>query len=111
VIFSDNLSMEAGRYIDGQLLSYADAALAAIDAGCDLALLCNQSIGDGAPLDELLEDFGAARDAGRWSGGAASEARRRALLPRSASPSWSALADSSPYQGAMRLLSQGDLVE
>ncbi len=31
--------------IDGRLLSYTDAALAALDAGCDLALLCNQSIG------------------------------------------------------------------
>lgn len=111
VIFSDDLSMEAGRYIDGQLLSYADAALAAIEAGCDLALLCNQSIGDGAPLDALLKDFGAARDAGRWAGDAASEARRRALLPRSAAAPWSLLADSTPYQGARRLLSRSGLVE
>jgi beta-N-acetylhexosaminidase len=109
VIFSDDLSMEAGRYIDGQLLSYADAALAAIGAGCDLALLCNQSVSDGAPLDSLLSDFGTARDSGRWSGDAASEARRRALLPLSAAPSWAALADSAPYQGARRILSRGEL--
>jgi beta-N-acetylhexosaminidase len=51
VIFSDDLSMEAGRYIDGTLLSYADAALAAIECGLRPGLLCNQSIGDGAPLD------------------------------------------------------------
>ncbi|MEZ2299054.1 beta-N-acetylhexosaminidase [Variovorax sp. RCC_210] len=108
-IFSDDLSMEAGRYIDGQLLSYADAALAAIDAGCDLAMLCNQSVGDGAPLDSLLDGFGAARDTGRWVGDAASEARRRALLPPSAAPSWTELMGSAPYQGARRLLSRGDL--
>jgi beta-N-acetylhexosaminidase len=110
-IFSDDLSMEAGRYIDGKLLSYADAALAAIDAGCDLALLCNQSIGDGAPLDALLEDFGVARDAGRWVGDAASEARRRALLPRSAASSWPFLASSAEYLGARRMLSHGGLTE
>jgi beta-N-acetylhexosaminidase len=108
-IFSDDLSMEAGRYIDGQLLSYADAALAAIDAGCDLAMLCNQSIGDGAPLDSLLDGFGAARDMGRWVGDAASEARRRALLSPSAALSWAELTGSAPYQGARRLLSRGDL--
>jgi beta-N-acetylhexosaminidase len=102
VIFSDDLSMEAGRYIDGTLLSYADAALAAIEAGCDLALLCNQSIGDGAPLDALLKDFGAARDAGRW-GAMRQRGAPQALLPRSPATPWSSLANSTLYQGARRL--------
>ncbi len=75
-IFSDDLSMEAGRYIDGRLLSYTDAALAALAAGCDLAMLCNQCIGMGEPLEALLDGFSAAATAGRWQPVAASEARR-----------------------------------
>ena len=62
-IFSDDLSMEAARRIEGELMSYTEAALAALDAGCDLALLCNQSVGDGAP---------AGRTAGRHGRGACS---------------------------------------
>ncbi|SFP64005.1 beta-N-acetylhexosaminidase [Variovorax sp. 770b2] len=103
-IFSDDLSMEAGRYIDGQLLSFTDAALAALEAGCDLALLCNQSIGNGRPLDELLECFGAARAAGRWQADADSERRRRALLPSEAAPDWQALVASHGYRDAQRWL-------
>jgi beta-N-acetylhexosaminidase len=103
-IFSDDLSMEAGRYIDGRLLSYIDAALAALAAGCDLAMLCNQSIGDGAPLDELLDGFGAAAKAGRWRPVAAGEARRRALLPRSPALAWAALVASPAYGRALSQL-------
>jgi beta-N-acetylhexosaminidase len=103
-IFSDDLSMEAGRYIDGRLLSYTDAALAALDAGCDLAMLCNQSIGDGAPLDELLDGFGAAAQAGRWRPKAAGEARRRALLPPSPALAWDALVGSPAYGRALSQL-------
>ncbi|MGF6351824.1 beta-N-acetylhexosaminidase [Variovorax sp. W2I14] len=104
-IFSDDLSMEAGRYIDGELLSFAEAALAALDAGCDLALLCNQSIGDGAQLDELLEGFEAASHAKRWRPAAASEARRRSLLPEAPAPEWEALAASHVYKQARHALS------
>ena len=104
-IFSDDLSMEAGRYIDGRLLSYADAALAALAAGCDMALLCNQSIGDGAPLDELLGGFEAALAAGRWSPDEAGEARRLALIPKTPALAWDALAASPAYRRAQTLLS------
>ena len=106
-IFSDDLSMEAGRYIDGELLSFADAALAALGAGCDLALLCNQSIGEGRPLDEFLDGFEAAERAGRWQPGAearASEARRRGLLPQGGPVDWQALTRSRGYLDARRLL-------
>lgn len=103
-IFSDDLSMEAGRYIDGRLLSYTEAALAALDAGCDLAMLCNQSVGDGAPLDELLDGFGAAAQAGRWKPDAAGEARRRALLPQSPALAWDALVASPAYGRALSQL-------
>lgn len=104
VVFSDDLSMEAGRYIDGQLLSYTDAVLAALAAGCDLALLCNQSIGEGRPLDEMLDGFTAAAADGCWQGDAASEARRRSLLPGDEALDWRALTASSRYAQAQRLL-------
>jgi beta-N-acetylhexosaminidase len=104
-VFSDDLSMEAGRYIDGELLSYADAALAALDAGCDLALLCNQSIGSGRPLDELLDGLGTAARSGRWRPDANSEIRRRALLPGDATPvEWQTLVGSRGYGEALRRL-------
>jgi beta-N-acetylhexosaminidase len=108
-IFSDDLSMEAGRYIDGQLLSYADAALAALDAGCDLAMLCNQSIGEGRPLDELLDGFAVAARAGRWQADPRSEIRRRALLPESPSTDWNAMVDSEGYKGARQVLAKARL--
>ncbi|MGI4778508.1 MAG: beta-N-acetylhexosaminidase [Janthinobacterium lividum] len=104
-IFSDDLSMEAGRYIDGRVLSYANAALAALDAGCDMAMLCNQSIGDGAPLDELLADFEAACGTGRWRPEAASRARRTALLPKTPALDWSTLATSPMYRRSLKVLS------
>ncbi|RZI97164.1 MAG: beta-N-acetylhexosaminidase [Variovorax sp.] len=104
-VFSDDLSMEAARRIDGQLLSYTDAALAALDAGCDLALLCNQSVGEGAPLDELLAGMAAARRKGRWKPNAASEKRRRALLPASPAPGWDDLTATTAYRRAHELLS------
>ncbi|MBJ2156210.1 beta-N-acetylhexosaminidase [Variovorax sp. IB41] len=110
-IFSDDLSMEAGRYIDGELLSFTDAALAALDAGCDLAMVCNQSVGDGALLDGLLEGFGAAANAGRWQGRTASEMRRQSLRPQSPALNWAALTESAAYRGAKRLLPSADLKE
>ncbi|WP_454904137.1 beta-N-acetylhexosaminidase [Variovorax gossypii] len=103
-VFSDDLSMEAGRYIDGELLSYTDAALAALAAGCDVALLCNQSIGDGRVLDQFLDGFEAASRSGRWQPDADSEARRLALLPQEAAPDWDALSTSRTYRDARRLL-------
>ena len=104
-VFSDDLSMEAARRIDGELLSYVDAALAALGAGCDLALLCNQSVGDGAPLDELLDGMAAARQDGRWVPCAASERRRRALLPVVPVPEWDELMESRKYRDARACLS------
>ncbi|MDD2713823.1 MAG: beta-N-acetylhexosaminidase, partial [Simplicispira sp.] len=49
-IFSDDLSMEGARRIDGALVSYTDAAVVALQAGCDLVLLCNQSLGEGTAV-------------------------------------------------------------
>ncbi len=105
-VFSDDLSMEAGRYIDGQLLSYTDAALAALDAGCDMALLCNQSVGEGATLDELLDGFSVATASGRWLPDAASEVRRRALLPATPALDWTTMSESPRYRRASIALSK-----
>ena len=103
-VFSDDLSMEAGRYIDGELLSYTDAALAALEAGCDLALLCNQSIGEGLALDEFLDGFDAAAHTQRWMPDAIGEARRQALLPRDVAAGWSSLVASRAYRDARRTM-------
>jgi beta-N-acetylhexosaminidase len=103
-VFSDDLSMEAARRVQGNLLSYTDAALAALQAGCDLALLCNQSVGDGAALDELLDGFAAAARSGRWKPNAASEARRSSLLPRTTALEWTAVMQSTAYRQAVEML-------
>jgi beta-N-acetylhexosaminidase len=103
-VISDDLSMEAARHIDGRVLSFTDAVLAALGAGCDLALLCNQSVGEGAALDELLARFRAACLDGRWTPDPASDARRRALLPATPALAWHDLVDSPAYRRARALL-------
>ena len=37
-IFTDDLGMEAARYVETRAVTPLDAMLAALDAGCDLAL-------------------------------------------------------------------------
>jgi beta-N-acetylhexosaminidase len=85
-------------------LSYTDAALAALDAGCDLALLCNQSVGEGVALDALLDGLAEARRSRRWTPDPASERRRRDLMPRGDAPDWDALVASPAYAQAVDLL-------
>ena len=46
-VFSDDLSMAAARQLDGRALSFTEAALAALNAGGDMVLLCNQVEDDG----------------------------------------------------------------
>jgi len=103
-IFSDDLSMEGARRIDGALVSYADAATVALNAGCDLVLLCNQSTGHGGPVDDLLGGLAAAQVAGQWTPDPDSEARRQALLPQSAPLTWDALMHDPVYQHALERL-------
>jgi beta-N-acetylhexosaminidase len=103
-IFSDDLNMEAARHLQGRQLGFSDAALTALAAGCDMALLCNRSIGDGAVLDGFLDDMARAAQDGRWQPSAASEARRRALLPRGDAPAWDELVDLPAYQRAATLV-------
>ncbi|WCM89575.1 beta-N-acetylhexosaminidase [Acidovorax sp. NCPPB 3576] len=108
-VFSDDLSMEGARRIDGQTVSYTDAAVAALDAGCDLVLLCNQSlVGEGArqgeALDELLEGLQQARTDGLWHASPDSESRRVALLPQTLPQPWDELMLQPAYLQALELL-------
>lgn len=101
--------MEGARRIDGQTVSYTDAAVAALDAGCDLVLLCNQSLvgeGDrqGEALDELLAGLQQARDDGRWHASPDSESRRVALLPETLPQPWDELMLQPAYLQALELL-------
>jgi beta-N-acetylhexosaminidase len=103
-VFSDDLSMEGARRIDGTLVSYTDAATVALNAGCDLVLLCNQSTGDGRPVDELLDGLAASLAHEGWTPDPDSEARRVALLPQSAPLTWDALMHHPAYQRALERL-------
>lgn len=104
-VFSDDLSMAAARQIDGQEVSFTEAALAALMAGGDLVLLCNQSVVDGgAPIDEAIDALSRAVLEGRWLPSAASEERRLALLPTRAAMDWDTLMVSERYMQALSLL-------
>ena len=101
-IFSDDLNMQAARELAAD---DADRVLLALRAGCDLALLCNQSVVDGgAPLDRALQRLHAARDSGAWLGDAAAEQRRRALLALQPPLPWDVLMRDAAYRGALDAL-------
>ncbi len=104
-IFSDDLSMAGARLIDGREVSYAEAATVALNAGCDMVLLCNQSVPEGgAAVDELLEGLDKARRQAKWRPSGASEARRLDLLPQRPAASWDALMAQPQYLRALDLL-------
>lgn len=107
-VFSDDLSMAAARVIDGQTVSYTDAALAALRAGCDMVLLCNQSVPaaeqQGSPIDALIDGLSEALQRGRWQASEASELRRLALLGPSGAPDWDSLMVQPQYMHALDLL-------
>ncbi len=103
-IFSDDLSMEGARHLDGGELTYAEAAAVALDAGCDMVLLCNQSVDGGRAVDGLLDGLARAAAEGRWRPDPDSEARRRALLPREAPLAWDELMHDPVYQHALERL-------
>ena len=103
-IFSDDLSMEGARHLDGASLGYAEAAALALQAGCDLVLLCNQSVGDGQPVDDLLDGLQAQAAAGHWQPDPDSERRRLALLPQTPPLTWDELMHDPVYQHALERL-------
>ena len=103
-IFSDDLSMEGARCLDGRAVSYTQAAVAALQAGCDLVLLCNQSLGEGKAVDELIDGLAAAQAKGRWQPNVDSESRRLALLPETLPQPWDELMLQPAYMQALDLL-------
>ena len=103
-IFSDDLSMAGARRVDGRDLSYAEAAAMALAAGCDMVLLCNQSVDGGDAVDELLEGLSNSLEQGRWHADPDSEARRHRLLPLSRPLGWDELMHDAAYQRALERL-------
>ncbi|SIQ85864.1 beta-N-acetylhexosaminidase [Pseudacidovorax sp. RU35E] len=103
-VISDDLSMEGARHLEGRLLTPAQAALQALQAGCDLALLCNQSLNGGAVLDEFLDGMAQAYARGDLAPSPEREARRRSLLPRGEALDWDALMADAGYRHVRALL-------
>jgi len=103
-IFSDDLSMAGARLIDGREVSYTEAAVTALNAGCDMVLLCNQSLDGGAAVDELLSGMAEAQLRGEWEPLEASEARRLALLPAKPALPWDELMVEPAYMHAVGLI-------
>ena len=104
-IFSDDLSMEGARRLGGEIVSYTEAATTALNAGCDLVLLCNQSVVDGgAPIDALIEGLERAHEARQWQAHETGELRRRALLPQLPPLTWDELMHDPVYQEMLSLL-------
>jgi beta-N-acetylhexosaminidase len=104
-VFSDDLSMKAARQLEGRELSYTDAAVEALEAGCDLVLLCNQSLVDeGRVIDDFLDGMSEALLKGRWQPREASERRRLELLPKAKAAKWDDLMIEARYMHALSLL-------
>jgi beta-N-acetylhexosaminidase len=99
-IFSDDLSMEGAKVAGG----HTESAMAALNAGCDMVLLCNQSVDGGQAVDSLLDGLVNAQGLGHWQGQAPSEARRLALLPASAPLPWDELMLEGRYRHALDAL-------
>jgi beta-N-acetylhexosaminidase len=103
-VFSDDLSMAGARVLDGQPVNPTQAAVAALNAGCDMVLLCNQSAGEGAELDALIDGLTEAQVKGLWQPSDASEERRLALLPTSRATPWDDLMVQPAYMQALDLI-------
>ncbi len=98
-IISDDLTMQGAREVAAD---DAQAALMALRAGCDLALVCNVSPLDaGARLDTLIEALHRAQRAGEWQPDASSAARRAALLAVQPPLPWDALMLDAAYLAAL----------
>ncbi len=104
-IFSDDLSMAGARMLDRKPLTYTQAAILALNAGCDMVLLCNQTLvdsaGGGLAVDVLMDGLTEALLKGVWQPNEASDERRRALLPCTPAPAWEDLMVQHDYMHAL----------
>ncbi|KAI3589853.1 beta-N-acetylglucosaminidase [Cupriavidus sp. U2] len=96
VIFSDDLSME-GASVAGTITQGARAAL---DAGCDMVLICNNP----EKADQLLSELDT-------SISKPSQRRIRKLFGRRKPLDWNKLQQEGEYRAALRLLKDLDLVK
>lgn len=106
-VFSDDLSMAGARQVQGREISATQAVLAALQAGCDMALLCNQSLvgkPGHSPLDAVLAELSQAQSTGVYQPKPESHARRLALLPKLPSLDWVGMLQSAAYQRAAAAL-------
>jgi beta-N-acetylhexosaminidase len=103
-IFSDDLSMAGARRINGVEVTYTEAAVLALNAGCDLVLLCNQSTAGTRTVDDLLDGLVEAQAQDQWQLDPDSEARRLDLLPQTAPLTWDELMHSPAYQHSLERL-------
>ncbi|MEJ6005787.1 beta-N-acetylhexosaminidase [Paucibacter sp. AS339] len=105
LIFSDDLGMRGARVLEGREIGFTEAAIAALHAGCDLALLCNQSVeDDGQAIDEVLLQLSEAAQQGRWLPSEESEGRRQLILPEKAPLTWDELMHDPAYHQALQQL-------
>ncbi|OYU46112.1 MAG: beta-N-acetylhexosaminidase [Burkholderiales bacterium PBB4] len=103
-IFSDDLSMAGARVLNGKPFTYLEAARAALGAGCDMVLLCNQSLpqaGHGEVIDALIAGLTEAQVRGHWQPDELSDQRRVALLPTKPAVDWDALMVHARYMRAL----------
>jgi len=103
-VFSDDLSMAGARRIDAREVSYSEAAVAALQAGCDMVLLCNQSSGEGCAIDTLIDGLAQAATRGEWTPDQSSAQRRLELLPRFPAWTWDDLMVHPHYMQALDLV-------
>jgi beta-N-acetylhexosaminidase len=87
VVFSDDLTME-GAAVAGDILARARAAL---QAGCDMALVCNRP----DLADDLLSRL-------TWKSTRRSLSRIERLMPRSVAPDWTSLQKQLAYLEALK---------